>query len=117
MYLIETYPNETEAEFRSAVEELLTHLWDEPKKDWWHPFEVGDLYRYGDRMFRVFDCPAGSVSMHVYVKADKGGIDRAILFLGKTFNKKGKEEDMVQLIVKGKKIAFNPAEVEKVDLS
>ena len=44
MYLIEIYQNESEAEFISAVEDILINMWDEPKKDWWHPFEVGELY-------------------------------------------------------------------------
>lgn len=114
MYLIETYQNETEAEFRSAVEDILTHMWDEPKNDWWCPFEVGDLYSYNKRLFRVFDCHAGSVSMHIQVKANKEGLDRAILFIGKTFNKHSKEEDVAHLIVKGKTIVFDPVDVERV---
>lgn len=114
MYLIETYQNETEAEFRSAVEDILTHMWGEPKKDWWCPFEVGELYRHNERLFRVFDCPAGSVSMHIHVKANKEGLDRAILFIGKTFNKNSREEDVAHLIFNSKTIAFDPLEVERV---
>ena len=84
MYLIETYQNETESEFRFALEHILTNMRDEPKKSCWCPFDAGELYRYDQRIFRVSDCPAGSVSMHIQVKANNGELDRAILFIGKT---------------------------------
>ena len=61
MTLIETQPGESLDEFRVAVDDILTHLWDEPRAGWWHPYDVRDTYRIAGVTFRHFSCIAGSV--------------------------------------------------------
>ena len=80
MTLVETYAGETEAEFRAAIDDLLSEVPIPPRRDWWHPYELRGMYEWRGIRFRHFFCVAGSVEMWVW-KAAEGGRTRRVIRL------------------------------------
>ena len=77
--LIESFPEETNEEWRSGVERLLRQIHRKP--NWWRPFTAGLSLRRGDRIYRELDCLAGSVALALLIKARQGkGVSRAVIF-------------------------------------
>jgi len=112
MVLIETYLNETPDAFKTAVEDILTHLGDEPKDNWWYPFKVGNLYELQSRLYREFDCDASSVSCHMLLKASKEpGLSRAFIITGKDINN---NKPAGQLYIQRQSSTFDPGEIKEV---
>jgi hypothetical protein len=78
MTLVETYAGETEAEFRAAVEKLLSEVPIPPRPDWWHPYKLRGMYEWHGILFRHFFCVAGSVEIWLWTSARDGGQRRVI---------------------------------------
>jgi hypothetical protein len=78
MTLIETYPDESEADFRAAVDEVLSNVPIPPRPNWWHPYEVRGLFDWHGIRFRHFFCVANSVEMWLWKSAEAGGQRRVI---------------------------------------
>jgi hypothetical protein len=79
MTLVETHSDETDADFRRAVDALLQSLVPE-RPGWWHPYDVRGTYECRGIRFREFYCIAGSVEAHLWSIAAKGGPRRLIVF-------------------------------------
>src|SRR4051812_11602895 len=78
MTLVETNANETDADFRAAIDALLQAIApDRPR--WWHPYEVRGTCECRGIRFRHFFCIAGSVECWLWSIANKGGSRRVIL--------------------------------------
>jgi hypothetical protein len=78
MTLVETFPGESDAEFRAAMDAVVQAVSPERPK-WWHPYEVRGTYEYGGVRFRDFHCVAGSVEGWIHMQATKGGSRRVIM--------------------------------------
>jgi hypothetical protein len=79
MILVETYSDETEGDFRAAVDGLLANDSVPPRRTWWRPYEVRGLYEWKDVRFREFFCAAYSVGICLWQIARDGGKRRVIL--------------------------------------
>jgi hypothetical protein len=60
MTLVETFANEMEGDFRSAMDAILQSISPE-RPNWWHPYELRGVYEWRGIRFRHFFCIAGSV--------------------------------------------------------
>ena len=106
MTLIETQPGESLDEFRVAVDDILTHLWDEPRAGWWHPYEVRDTYRIAGVTFRHFSCIAGSVEALLFQRARNGMSRRLAILPDSTC------VCVPTLVENGTKIPIDPSDLE-----
>jgi hypothetical protein len=82
-FFIETNATESELDWRCVCEEMLAHLWEDVKPNWWYPFTIGPVVTFASRSFRAFRCPAGSVTAHLYVQGTKRPLSRALLLLSR----------------------------------
>ena len=108
-FLIESPREEQSEALQIFVASILQSIVPE-RPVWWHPFDIGDCFQYGDRTFREFRCIAGSVSCHLQVRARReDGIPRALIYFA--------TEDEVEVgyeIRGGKQYSFDPSEVRPI---
>ena len=110
MLLIEIHLNETDDSLRTAVDHMLTHVWDPPKSNWWHPYELGRSFEYSSRRFREFSCAAGSVHAHLLRCASTRGVERSLITIGSMLN----YEKVGQIITDCHAEPLSPNEVHEV---
>ena len=109
MTLVETNVEETEADFRTAVDTLLQGIApDRPR--WWHPYEVRGTYECRGIRFRHFYCIAGSVECWLWSIANKGGSRRVILLSDESATAFGP----VKMYGRGEDVIIRPDEVQAV---
>jgi len=70
MTLIETYPDESDADLRTVTDGILQTLNPE-KPNWWHPYELRGTYPRDGKVFREFYCIAGSVQIWLWKLASE----------------------------------------------
>lgn len=78
MTLVETFPGESDADFRAAMDAILQAV-SPDRPNWWHPYEIRGTYEYSGIRFRDFSCIAGSVEAWIWMHANKGGLRRVIM--------------------------------------
>ena len=78
MTLVETFADETEADFRAAMDALLQSISPE-RPNWWHPYEVRGAYEWRGVRFRHFFCVAGSVEAWIWKSAVDGARRRVVM--------------------------------------
>jgi hypothetical protein len=109
MTLVETTADETDADFRLAVDALLQEVApDRPR--WWHPYEVRSTYECRGVRFRHFYCIAGSVEAWLWTIARKGGPRRVILLTDESATVIGP----VKIYGRGEEVIIQPDEVQAV---
>jgi hypothetical protein len=109
MTLVETNADETDADFRVAVDALLQEVApDRPR--WWHPYEVRGTYECRSVRFRHFYCIAGSVEGWMWSIANKNGPRRVILLTDESVTVFGP----VKMYGRGEEVVIKPAEVQAV---
>ena len=83
MTLVETFTDETDADFRAAMDALLQSIAPE-RANWWHPYEVGGVYERRGVRFRHFSCVAGSVEAWIWRSAVDGSRRRVVMLPSKS---------------------------------
>lgn len=78
MTLVETFPGESDADFRAAMDAILQGI-SPDRPNWWHPYEVRGTYEYNGIRFRDFFCIAGSVEAWVEMHARLDGGARRVI--------------------------------------
>ncbi|MDB4766149.1 hypothetical protein OAG71_00530 [bacterium] len=110
MLLIESHLNETDDSLRTAVDHMLTHVWELPESDWWHPYELVRTFEYSSRRFRQFSCPAGIVHAHLLRCASSRGVERALITIGSVLN----DEKVGKIITNCHAESLNPNDFHEV---
>ena len=110
MLLIESHLNETDESLRTAVDNMLTHVWDPPESDWWHPYELGRTFEYSSRRFRQLSCQAGSVHAHLLRCASTRGVERSLITIGSTLD----DEKVWKIVTNCHADPLNPNDVHEV---
>jgi hypothetical protein len=83
MTLVETFPGETEDQFRAAIDGLLQAEIPD-RLNWWHPYEVRNTHSCRGAGFRHFFCIAGSVECWLLTILKRGGSRRILPFPSQT---------------------------------
>jgi hypothetical protein len=109
MTLVETYPSETVADFRAALDAILQAVCPE-RPNWWHPYEVRGTYECRGVRFREFCCIAGSVHGWLWMNASRAGVRRVILLPARSLRVFGG----VTMVGCGVEVLVAPAEVKAV---
>jgi hypothetical protein len=110
MTLVETTPDETEAEFRAAIDAALQAISPERPR-WWHPYKVRGAYEYRGIRFRHFHCIASSVEGWLWIIATKRGGDRRVILPS---DKHATVFGPVKMYGKGEQVVIDEREVVPV---
>ena len=85
--MIESHANESDAVLRDWCDDTLSEIYGGMMPDWLS-YELGSAFEYRGQRFREFDCIAGSVTCHLFMRATRGtGISRQILIVGERANR------------------------------
>jgi hypothetical protein len=108
--LVETTSNESDDDLRAVIDQMLSCVWDPPQTDWWHQYDFGRVFEFSSRQFREFICPAGSVTAHLFSRAEKTDLYRALILVGADEHR----IPAAKIIAKSQSQSLNPNELRHV---
>ncbi len=76
--IIRHYCEESDAGLRAVIDSIPNRL-NPDRLNWWHPYELRDVYPYKGKLFREFLCIAGSVQVWLWKLAREHNLRQIVL--------------------------------------